>query len=187
MNVTKLEIQDVLIIEPDVFNDYRGFFYESYSKRTLEKIGIDVDFVQDNHLLSLKKGTIRGIHFQNEPMSQTKLLRCTKGRAVSYAVDLRKGSPTYTKWVCAEISADNHKQIFIPEGFGHACISLVDDTEIQYKVDKFFSPENDRAIVWNDPELAINWGTDMVIISEKDRNAPMLRDCDNNMTYKNNG
>lgn len=184
MNATKLEIQDVLIIEPDVFSDYRGFFYESYSKKALEKIGINIDFVQDNHLMSLKKGTIRGIHFQNEPMSQTKLLRCTKGRIMDYAVDLRIGSPTYKKWVCVELSAENQKQIFIPKGFGHACISLVDDTEVQYKVDEFFSPQNDRAVVWNDPELSIDWGTDMVIVSEKDKNAPMLKCCDNNMMYK---
>lgn len=185
MNVTKLEIEDVLVIEPDVYNDFRGYFYESYSKRTLEKIGITNEFVQDNHLLSLKKGTIRGIHFQNAPMSQAKLLRCTKGRIMDYAVDLRKGSPTYKKWVCVELSAENKKQIFIPKGFGHACISLEDDTEVQYKVDEFFSPENDRSIAWNDPELAVDWGTDAVIVSEKDRTAPFLKECDINFTYGN--
>lgn len=185
MNVTKLEIEDVLVIEPDVYNDFRGYFYESYSKRTLEKFGITNEFIQDNHLLSLKKGTIRGIHFQNAPMSQAKLLRCTKGRIMDYAVDLRKGSPTYKKWVCVELSAENKKQIFIPKGFGHACISLEDDTEVQYKVDEFFSPENDRSVAWNDPELAVDWGTDEVIVSEKDRTAPFLKECDINFTYGN--
>lgn len=183
MNVTKLEIQDVLVIEPVVYNDFRGYFYESYSRRTLEQAGITAQFVQDNHLMSLKKGTIRGIHFQNDPMSQAKLLRCTKGRIMDYAVDLRRGSPTYKKWVSVELSADNKKQIFIPKGFGHACISLEDDTEVQYKVDAFFSPENDRSIAWNDPELAVDWGTDTVIVSEKDASAPLLKDCDINFVY----
>lgn len=184
MKVTKLAIEDVLIIEPDVFSDFRGYFYESYSRKRLAEIGINDDFVQDNHILSLKRGTIRGIHFQNSPMSQAKLLRCTRGRIMDYAVDLRKGSPTYKKWVCAELDAENKKQIYIPKGFGHACIALVDDTEVQYKVDEFFSPENDRAIVWSDPELAIDWGMDTIIVSDKDKNAPMLKDCDVNFIYE---
>ena len=185
MNVVKLDIKEVLLIEPKMFNDFRGYFYECFSKRTLKQVGITNDFVQENHIMSLKKGTIRGIHFQNAPVSQAKLLRCTKGRMLDFAVDLRKGSPTYKKWVCAELSADNKLQIFIPKGFGHGCISLEDDTEIQYKVDEFFSPENDRSIAWNDPELAIDWGTDSVILSDKDKNAPFLKDCDINYIYGN--
>lgn len=183
MNVTKLEIEEVLLIEPDVFKDYRGYYFESYSKRTLEKFGITNVFVQDNHLLSLKKGTIRGIHFQNDPKAQAKLLRCTKGSILDIAVDLRKGSPTYKKYVSVILDAENKKQIYIPRGFGHACMSLVDDTEVQYKVDELYFPEFDRAIAWNDPELSIDWGTDQIIVSQKDMNAPMLADSDVNFIY----
>lgn len=182
MKVTELELKGVFLIEPDVFKDYRGYYMESYSKRTLEKYGITDDFVQDNHLLSLKKGTIRGIHFQNEPYAQSKLLRCTKGKILDVVVDLRKSSPTYKKWISVELDADTKKQIYIPRGFGHACISLVDNVEVQYKVDNLYEPSYDRAIAWNDPELNINWtiSHDDIIVSEKDKNAPLLKDSDVN-------
>lgn len=180
MKVTKLGLPGVLLIEPDVFKDYRGYYMESYSKRTLEKYGINDEFVQDNHLLSLKKGTIRGIHFQNAPYAQAKLLRCTKGKILDVVVDLRKDSLTYKKWISVELDAESKKQIYIPRGFGHACMSLVDDTEVQYKVDNLYYPEYDRAIAWNDPELNIEWGIKDVIVSEKDKNASLLKDSDVN-------
>ncbi len=170
----------VKIIEPRYFEDYRGYYVESYSSRTLNENGICNIFVQDNHILSLKAGTIRGIHFQNCPKAQAKLLRCTRGKILDVVVDLRKGSPYYKKWVSVELSAENRKQILIPKGFGHGCLSLVDDTEIQYKVDEFYEPQYDRAIAWNDPELNIQWGIVDVIVSEKDRNAPILKDSDVN-------
>ncbi len=181
MKVTELDLPGVLLIEPDVFKDYRGYYMESYSKRTLEKYGINDEFVQDNHLLSLKKGTIRGIHFQNAPYAQSKLLRCTKGKILDVVVDLRKDSLTYKKWISVELDAESKKQIYIPRGFGHACMSLVDDTEVQYKVDNLYYPEYDRAIAWNDPELNIEWGIKDVIVSEKDKNASLLKDSDVNL------
>lgn len=181
MKVTELDLPGVLLIEPDVFKDYRGYYMESYSKRTLEKYGINDEFVQDNHLLSLKKGTIRGIHFQNAPYAQSKLLRCTKGKILDVVVDLRKDSLTYKKWISIELDAESKKQIYIPRGFGHACMSLVDDTEVQYKVDNLYYPEYDRAIAWNDPELNIEWGIKDVIVSEKDKNASLLKDSDVNL------
>ncbi len=180
MEIKELSIPGVFLIIPDVFKDYRGYYMESYSKRTMSKYGIDTEFVQDNHLLSLKKYTIRGIHFQNAPKAQAKLLRCTKGRILDIAVDLRKNSPTYKKYVSVELDNEKKQQIFIPKGFGHVCMSLVDDTEVQYKVDELYYPEYDRAIAWNDPEIAIDWGGIEPIVSEKDKNAPFLRDSDVN-------
>lgn len=180
MEIKELSIPGVFLITPDVFKDYRGYYMESYSKRTMAKYGINTEFVQDNHLLSLKKYTIRGIHFQNAPKAQAKLLRCTKGRILDIAVDLRKNSPTYKKYVSVELDNEKKQQIFIPRGFGHVCMSLVDDTEVQYKVDELYYPEYDRAIAWNDPDIAIDWGGIEPIVSEKDKNAPFLKDSDVN-------
>ncbi|EHL15458.1 dTDP-4-dehydrorhamnose 3,5-epimerase [Peptoanaerobacter stomatis] len=180
MKITELGLDGVKILEPQYFEDYRGYYTESYSSRTLREYGIDTVFVQDNHLLSLKKGTIRGIHFQNYPKAQSKLLRCTKGSILDIVVDLRKSSPTYKKWLSVILSEENRKQIFIPKGYGHACISLEDNTQVQYKVDELYYPEYDRAIAWNDPELDINWTIDNVILSKKDREAPFLKDSDVN-------
>lgn len=183
MDVIETSLEEVKILIPDVFSDYRGYYMESYSARTLNKFGINNVFVQDNHFLSLKKGIIRGIHFQNVPKAQAKLLRCIKGSLLDIVIDLRKGSPTYKKWISVELSEENKKQIFIPKGFGHACISLEDNTEGQYKVDELYEPKYDRAILWSDPELNIDWGTDKVIVSEKDKNAPLLKESDVNFIY----
>lgn len=180
MEVRELQIPGVYLITPDVFKDFRGYYMESYSSRTMEKYGIRDVFVQDNHLLSMNRYTIRGIHFQNEPKSQAKLLRCTKGRILDVVVDLRRGSPTYKKYVEVELDDIDKQQIYIPRGFGHACMSLVDDTEVQYKVDELYYPEYDRAIAWNDPEINIQWGNINPIVSEKDRIAPFLKDSDVN-------
>ncbi len=180
MKVTSLEIPEVKVIEPDVFSDYRGYYMESYSQRSLAKLGINDIFVQDNHFYSIKKGTIRGIHFQNNPYAQSKLLRCTRGVILDVAVDLRRNSPTYKKYVMVELSAENKKQIYIPKGFGHCAMSLTDDVEGQYKVDEFYYPKYDRAIAFNDPEIGIDWGTDQFIVSEKDKKAPLLKDSDVN-------
>lgn len=180
MKVNELEIPGVYLITPDVFEDYRGYYMESYSQRTMKKYGINNVFVQDNHLLSLKKYTIRGIHFQNAPKAQAKLLRCTKGKILDIAVDLRKDSSTYKKYVSLELDEEKKQQIYIPKGFGHVCMSLVDDTEVQYKVDELYYPEYDRAIAWDDPEIGIDWGNIEPIVSEKDRTAPYLRDSDVN-------
>ena len=180
MEIEELEIPGVYVLTPKVFEDYRGYYMESYSKKTLEKLGFDIEFVQDNHSKSLKKGTIRGLHFQNNPKAQAKLVRCSRGKVLDFAVDLRKNSPTYKKYVSVELSEDNKKQIFIPRGFGHLFVTLTDNAEVQYKVDEFYYPEYDRAIAYNDPEINLNLGDIKPIISEKDTKAPLLKDSDVN-------
>ena len=174
-------LNDVKIIEPHIFTDNRGWFFESYNKEKMKDFGIDVEFIQDNHSLSIPKNTIRGIHFQNNPYAQSKLIRCTKGRIMDYAIDLRKGSSTYLKWVGVELSEKNKKQIFIPKGFGHIFITLEDNCEVQYKVDNIYSKENERSIRYDDPEIGIPWPKDLTpILSEKDANAPLMKDSDCN-------
>ncbi len=184
MKLIKTSLEGVYIIEPDVFEDERGWFMESYSYKKFKELGIDVEFVQDNHSYSRKKGTLRGIHFQNEPMAQSKLVRCTKGKILDIAVDLRKGSPTYKKWIMVELSEENKRMLFIPKGFGHAFLTLTDDVEVQYKVDEYYSREHDRSIRWNDPDIGIDWPIEDPILSEKDRNAPFLKDSDCNFVYR---
>ena len=186
LKITELEIPEVKVIEPTYFEDFRGYYCETYSSRTMSLYGINVIFVQDNHILTAKKNTIRGIHFQNNPHAQSKLVRCTKGRVMDYAVDLRRDSRTFKQWVSIELSSENRKQLWIPSGFGHALITLDDDTEIQYKVSQWYNPELDRAIIWNDPDIAINWSTTEPIVSVKDMQAPTLRLSDVNFTLKEN-
>lgn len=180
MNILKTDFEGLLIIEPKVHGDNRGWFVESYSKKTFEDNNIFIDFVQDNHSMSALKGTLRGLHFQNNPKAQTKLVRCTKGAIIDVVVDLRKNSPNYLKHMCIELSSENYKQFLIPKGFAHGFLTLCDDVEIQYKVDEYYSKEHDRSIRFDDTELSINWGIEDPIISEKDRNAPLLKDSDFN-------
>lgn len=174
MRVTSLAIPEIKLIEPKYFTDFRGYFCESYSKRALEQCGIYADFVQDNHSLTLKKGTVRGIHFQTPPHPQSKLVRCTRGRIKDVAVDLRTASPTFKKWVCAELSAENHLQLFIPAGFGHGFVTLEDECEVQYKTDDFYYSDCDGAIIWNDPDIGVDWGIKEPVLSDKDAAAPKL-------------
>jgi dTDP-4-dehydrorhamnose reductase/dTDP-4-dehydrorhamnose 3,5-epimerase len=183
MQVVRTDIEGVYIIEPKVFGDHRGWFMETYSKLKLVQQGIGVDFIQDNHSMSTKKGTLRGLHFQINPKAQTKFVRCTKGAILDVAVDIRKGSPTYKKWIAVELSAENKKQLFIPKGFAHGFLTLVDDVEVQYKVDEYYTPECDRSIRFDDPEIGINWGISNPILSEKDLKAPLLKDSDHNFVY----
>jgi len=183
MNITKTDLPGVLILEPTYHGDNRGWFVESYSMRTLADNGIDTVFVQDNHSMSQKKGILRGIHFQNAPESQVKLVRCIKGTIKDFIVDLRKGSPTYKKWISVVLSEANHLQVYIPEGFGHGFVTLSDDCEIQYKVDKYYNKPCDRSILWCDPELNIQWDVEDPIMSEKDKLAPLLKDSDVNFVY----
>ncbi len=187
MKLVETEISDVLIIEPKVFSDYRGFFMETYSKRKLEAKGLYLGFIQDNQSMSARKGTLRGLHFQKNPKAQTKIVRCTKGAILDVAVDIRKGSPTYKKWVAVELSAENKKQVLVPKGFAHGFLTLVDDTEVQYKVDEYYAPEYERSIRFDDPELGIGWGTMDIILSDKDRQAPTLSEVDNNFLYTKGG
>ena len=177
MKVTKTKLDGVVIVEPRVFGDHRGFFMESWSKKKFEEAGLFYDFVQDNHSSSTVKGTLRGIHFQRGDKAQAKLVRCAKGAVLDVAVDLRPASPTYKQWVAVELSAENKKQLMIPRGFGHGFVTLTDDVEFLYKADNFYAPEADGSIRWNDPELGIEWGTDSPILSDKDANAPWLKDA----------
>jgi len=183
MKVINTAIEGICIIEPQVFEDSRGWFMETYSKEKLAKQGIDADFIQDNHSFSANRGTIRGLHFQINPKAQAKLVRCTRGRILDVAVDIRKGSPTYKKWISVELSEENKRQLFISKGFAHGFVTLTDNVEIQYKVDEYYSPENDRSIRFDDPEINVDWGIENPILSEKDINAPLLKDSDSNFVY----
>lgn len=190
MKVIETKIPGVLIVEPDVHGDHRGYFMETYSKARYKELGIDVEFVQDNMSFSAQKGTLRGLHWQNSPMAQSKLVSCTKGIVIDVAVDIRKGSPTYKKWVSAELSEENKRQFFIPQGFAHGFLTLTDDVEFRYKVDNFYSKECDRGIRYDDPSIAVDWGTLLngiePILSEKDKTGPVLEDCDCNFVYGGN-
>ncbi|MGE4589802.1 MAG: dTDP-4-dehydrorhamnose 3,5-epimerase [Acidaminococcaceae bacterium] len=183
MKFTKTAIEGVVIIEPQVFGDHRGFFMESWNKKQMEEAGLFYDFVQDNHSSSTVKGTLRGIHFQTGDKCQAKLVRCTSGAVLDVAVDLRKDSPTYKKWVAVELSADNKKQLLIPRGFGHAFLTLTDHVEFLYKADNYYAPEADAGIRWNDPEINIEWGIDKPILSEKDTKNPFLKDVEENLNF----
>jgi len=178
MNIIKTDIPEVVIIEPKVFGDNRGWFMESRSDAKMQAAGLNYNFVQDNHSFSAKKGTLRGIHFQNGKSAQAKLVRCTRGAVLDVAVDLRKSSPTYKKWVAVELSESNFRQLLIPRGFGHGFIALADNVEFLYNADNYYDAAADRSIIWNDPELNINWGTDSPEVSDKDKNAPLLKDSD---------
>lgn len=180
MKVTTTKIKDVLIIEPMLFEDDRGWFMESYNKKGLAEAGINADFVQDNHSFTKKKGTLRGLHFQNLPHPQAKLTTCTRGAVLDVAVDLRKNSPTYKQWVAVELTAENKKQLFVPRGFAHGFMTLVDNTEFQYKIDNYYNKESDRSISFNDPEIGVDWNNENPILSEKDKKAPFLKDSDAN-------
>lgn len=183
MELVATEIKGVYILKPKVFGDNRGWFMETWSKSEMEKHGLFYDFVQDNQSFSAKKGTLRGIHLQNGDMSQAKLVRCLRGRVMDFAVDLRKGSPTYKKWVAAELSEENKYQFLIPRGFGHGFLSLTDNVEFAYKVDNDYAPKTEVSIRWNDPEIGIDWGIKNPVMSEKDLNAPLLKDCDIKFIY----
>ena len=174
MNVIETTLAEVLILEPKVFGDARGWFMESWSKKKMEDAGIFVDFVQDNHSFAAEKGTLRGLHYQLNPMAQAKLLRVSRGTIFDVAVDIRRGSPTYAKWVGIELSAENHRQLFIPRGFAHGFVTLTNDVEVLYKADNLYAPECDGNIRWDDPEIGIKWPIAPVVLSEKDAAAPAL-------------
>ena len=177
MKITKTKLEGVVIIEPDVFGDNRGFFMESWNKKKMAEAGLDYDFVQDNHSKSTVKGTLRGIHFQKGDKTQAKLVRCVKGAVLDVAVDLRRNSPTFKQWVGVELNEENKKQLLIPRGFGHGFVTLTDDVEFLYKADNYYAPEADAGIRWNDPEIGVEWGVENPLLSEKDKNKPFLEDC----------
>lgn len=167
------EIPDLIIIEPLVFKDKRGFFMEVYSYRDFEKNGIKEKFVQDNHSRSIRD-VLRGLHFQVEPFAQSKLIRCIRGEIFDVAVDIRPNSPTFKRWFGVILSESNMKMFYIPKGFAHGFVVLSDVAEVEYKVDNFYSPEHERGIIWNDPEIGINWPVQNPILSEKDMSLPQI-------------
>ena len=167
MKINKTFIEDLLIIEPQLFKDDRGFFYESYNKNNLDRV-INIVFVQDNESKS-KRGVIRGLHFQNPPYSQTKLVRCICGKILDVAVDLRKNSKTYGKSFSIELSSENNKQLLVPKGFAHGFQVLSNEAIVNYKVDEYYNPDSDSGIIWNDKDLSIDWNINLKpIISQKD-------------------
>lgn len=183
MKVTATVLPDVLLIEPARFGDNRGFFSESWNKERMAEHGISVDFVQDNHSLSSAVGTVRGLHFQAPPNAQAKLVRCGRGVLFDVAVDIRKGSPTYGQWVGEELSFENGKQLFIPEGFAHGFITRTPDTEIIYKCNAYYAPESDGAILWD--SCGIDWGFNGTPeLSAKDANAPSFASFDSPFTWE---
>lgn len=178
ISILETSIPGVLIIEPKVFGDERGYFMESFNAREFkEKTGIEVSFVQDNESKS-RYGVLRGMHFQLPPYTQSKLVRVVKGRVLDVVVDIRIGSPTYGKYEMCELTEDNHRQFFVPKGMAHGFTVLSEEAVFQYKCDDFYHPESERAIAWNDPDLNIQWPVNMedVVLSEKDKHHPCLKD-----------
>lgn len=184
MEVIKTDIEGVLIIEPKVFGDSRGYFFESFNAREFkEKTGLDINFVQDNESRS-HYGVLRGLHFQLPPYTQSKLVRCVRGRVLDVAVDIRKGSPTYGRYVSCELTEDNHRQFFVPKGFAHGFAVLSETAVFQHKCDDFYHPEAEGAIAWNDPEIGIEWPIPEadVELSAKDQKHPLLKDFETPFT-----
>lgn len=172
----KTQLPDVILVKPKIFGDARGFFMETYKKTEFAKNGIDIEFVQDNHSKSTK-GVLRGLHYQKEPKAQAKLVRCPYGKVFDVAVDIRKNSPYFGKWTGAILSSENKHMLYIPEGFAHGFVVLSDEAELFYKASDEYSPEHDRGIKWNDPDINIDWGIDFKpLVSEKDDRQPLLKE-----------
>ena len=184
MKVIKTSIEDVVIIEPDVFGDARGYFFESYSQKRFDEQVRPVKFVQDNESKS-RYGVLRGLHFQKGKDAQSKLVRVVKGRVLDVAVDIRRGSPTFSKYVAVELSEDNHRQLFIPRGFAHGFSVLSEEAVFQYKCDNLYAPQSEGAIAWNDPEIGIDWGlkAEDILLSAKDAAHPLLSEAEELFDY----
>lgn len=189
MEIVKTGIEGVLIIEPKVFGDKRGYFFESFSQREFDEkvapiLGHTINFVQDNESMS-SYGVMRGLHFQKPPYTQSKLVRVIQGKVVDVAVDIRKGSPTYGKHVAVELTGENHRQFFVPKGMAHGFAVLSEEAIFQYKCDDFYHPEAEGAIAWNDPDIAIEWliPANDVVLSEKDKHHPMLKDLESPFVF----
>ena len=179
MEVIKTAIEGLVIIEPKVFGDARGYFFESFSQREFEEKVRKINFVQDNESMS-SYGVMRGLHFQTPPFTQSKLVRCVKGKVLDVAVDIRKGSPTFGQHVAVELTEGNHRQFFVPRGFAHGFVVLTDEVIFQYKCDNYYAPEYEGAIAWDDPDLGIDWKipAEDVILSAKDTCHPRLKDAE---------
>ena len=177
------KIPGVVLIEVKYFEDERGFFMETYKKSDFIKGGIKEKFIQENHSRS-RKNVLRGLHYQKNPMAQAKLVRCIKGKIFDVAVDMRKKSPTYGKWVGAILSEENKKILYIPQGFAHGFCALKDDVEILYKSSKEYSPQHESGIFWNDPDINVDWPITKPVLSQKDLNWPLFKKADNNFIYE---
>ncbi len=175
----RLSIPEVILVEPKVFPDERGFFLESFKESTFQENGITTKFVQDNYSHSIK-GVLRGLHYQKNPKAQAKLVTAIRGEIFDVAVDIRKDSSTYGKWVGEILSEQNHKSLYVPEGFAHGFLCLSDEADVVYKVNEEYSAENDRGMLWNDPVVGVKWPIENPIISEKDKQQPLLEKADNN-------
>lgn len=190
MNLIETKIPGVVIIETDVFGDHRGYFTETYHREKYAALGITADFVQDNMSFSAQKGTLRGLHWQNPPYAQAKLVSCAKGKVIDVAVDIRKGSPTYGQWVSAELSQDNHRQLFIPRGFAHGFLTLTEDVEFRYKCDNVYCKAAEGGMRYDAPEVDVDWGSLLQgiqpVLSQKDQEGPTLENADNQFVYKEN-
>jgi len=187
MEIIQTDIEGVVIIEPRIFKDDRGYFFESYSQREFDEKVMPIKFIQDNESKS-SYGVLRGLHFQKGEYSQSKLVRVIKGSVLDVAVDIRKGSPTFGKYAAVELTGENHRQFFIPRGFAHGFSVLSDEVVFQYKCDNFYAPQSEGALAWNDPDLGIDWKVpaDKVILSEKDKKHPFLKDADYLFDYNEN-
>jgi len=184
MKILETNLQDVVMIETDVHGDHRGFFTESYTKEKFHEAGITNDFTQDNHSLSVEPGVLRGMHYQTNPKAQTKLVRVTSGAIYDVLVDMRKGSPTYGKWEGYILSEYNHRQLLVPKGFAHGFCTITGNVNVQYKVDEGYSPENDAGIAYDDPDIGIEWPMSNVILSDKDKKHPQLKDAVHDFTWE---
>jgi dTDP-4-dehydrorhamnose 3,5-epimerase len=184
MRAVLTKLPGVIIVEPEVFSDQRGWFMETYSIKKMEAIGIKAAFVQDNQSFSAKKGTVRGLHFQREPHAQAKLVRCTRGAVFDIAVDLRQGSPSFARWTGVELNESNRRMLYIPKGFAHGFVTLRDDTEVQYKVDDHYHRESEGGIRYDDQDLGIDWKVEEALLSDKDARAPSFRMHDSNFRYR---
>ena len=182
-NVQSLEIPGLLLLTPKIFNDERGFFKETYKFSEFFGFGIRQPFLQANHSLS-KKNTLRGLHYQQRPFAQAKLVRVLRGSIFDVALDIRQGSPFYGKHVSVSLSAENHQMLFVPEGFAHGFLATSDEAEVEYFCSAIYSPQHERGILFNDPALAIAWPTTSPILSPKDKLYPTLKNADNNFVYQ---
>lgn len=179
--------QTLILISPERHGDHRGFFAETYSRRKYTELGIEDEFVQDNHSLSRDVGTLRGLHYQAPPHAQAKLVRCGRGALFDVAVDIRSGSPTFGQWEGYELTAENGEQLYVPVGFAHGFVTLEPDSEIVYKCSDYYAPETEGAILWNDPDISIDWPTDAdPILSEKDAVAPLLSELESPFIFGEN-
>lgn len=183
MKITQTELQGLLLIEPDVFRDERGYFCETYNEAKLSQLGFTQNFVQDNESKS-SKGVLRGIHFQKPPFAQAKLVRVVSGSVIDFAVDLRKGSPTYGKYKAVKLDAEKKNMLYLPEGFGHAFVSLEDNTIFSYKCSNLYNKESESGILFSDPDLAIDWQIENPILSDKDKILPCFKDFDSPFTFE---